>query len=73
MPNQTGELEEALDKLASVLGLIRGHSTQNEFWIPLAIPDDSVLQQLKFLRDDVRALQATCYNLQQALKSKRDR
>ncbi len=83
MPNQAGEIEEALDKLASVLGFVRGHSTQNEFWISAVISaagNGSILQQLKFLCDDVCALQSTCYNLQRKVlqlkedvKGKRDR
>lgn len=73
MTSEMVEIVEALDKLASVLGFIRGHSTRNEFWISAPNIEGSVLLQLKFLRDDVRALQSTCYNLQETLKAKRDR
>ena len=49
----------ALDKLAGMFGFWRGHPGQNEFWVS-TISGDSILQQIKSLRDEVKSLYDRC-------------
>ncbi len=72
MPNQAGEIEEALDKLASVLGFVRGSPRENEFWVSLTV-GNSVVQQLASIKKQLGYLSSQCIDLDIALGKKRDR
>ena len=55
------EQNEAVDKLASTLGFVRGSPRENEFWVTTG---NSVLQELYRLHDKVKALQGQLSRLQ---------
>ncbi len=78
------EQNEAVDKLASTLGFVRGSPRENEFW---ATTGNSVLQELSRLHDETKALRAQhhaldtevfelrlrCSSLERQVAGKRDK